>query len=669
MNRLSKESSPYLLQHAHNPVDWYPWGEEALNRSVQENKLMIISIGYSSCHWCHVMEKETFADTMVAEMMNRDFISVKVDREERPDLDQVFMDAVQMMGRPGGWPLNVFALPGGKPFWGGTYFPKESWLDTMARVVEIYRNRPKELVYNSEQVMEALQRELPFDFQSRLGDIRTLSQAVYQWKTSFDKVNGGFKGAPKFPLPVNLLFLLDYYHHTQEREIWDFVEHTLVKMASGGIYDQLGGGFARYSTDEEWRVPHFEKMLYDNALLVQLYATAFRVTPHPLFRRVVSETVDFLEREMTGPGGCFFSALDADSEGVEGRYYAWTEAEVREILGHQAEMLMSHFGITREGNWEEGRNILYVRDPLPSSEIDPELEQGRIKLMAARESRIRPFLDIKVLTSWNALMVQALFQAYNVFGEDRFLRLGKRALDELLARHIGEDGALNRSRQEGKPGIPGFLDDYAHLIMALLMYPGSNPYPYYEKARGLCELVLRGFKDSSTGLFFYTKDTGTGWPVRRKEVLDNVMPSSNAMMVRALHRAGHLFEDEEYLKASRRMITLMEERILAFPGAHGMWATAFLEHRLPFYTLVITGPDAGEQRKLLSKQPMPDVWITVVEEESEIPLFRNRHSGSETRFFLCSGKECFAPVSTVEDVTAQVQRLRQSSDASSIISR
>ncbi|MCP4551453.1 MAG: thioredoxin domain-containing protein, partial [Bacteroidetes bacterium] len=478
-NHLINESSPYLLQHAHNPVNWYPWGTEALEKAKRENKLIIISIGYAACHWCHVMEHESFEDEEVAKFMNNNFIAIKIDREERPDIDQVYMNAVQLISGRGGWPLNCITLPDGRPIYGGTYFPKAQWMEMLTRVSQFIKQNPDkaeqqaialtEGVRSNEMILKNTE-EVSF----KISDLNNIFDA---WKSNIDYKNGGQKRAPKFPLPVGYQFLLQYHYLTKNQDALKAVNITLDKMADGGIYDQIGGGFARYSTDAIWKVPHFEKMLYDNAQLVSLYSTAFQLNKNPNYKLIVKETLAFIQRELTSEEGGFYSSLDADSEGVEGKFYVWTMSEIRNVLGDQADLIIDYYNITEKGNWENGANILLKsskdsrissKHKISKSELELRVADAKGKLLAARAKRIRPGLDDKILTSWNALMLKAYVDAYRVFGVEDYLDAALKNAEFIMSKVKSTNHRLHRNYKNGESSINAFLDDYTFTISAFI---------------------------------------------------------------------------------------------------------------------------------------------------------------------------------------------------------
>lgn len=474
-NKLINESSPYLLQHAHNPVNWLPWSDESLELAKKEQKLILISIGYAACHWCHVMEKESFEDENVAKLMNEHFICIKVDREERPDVDAYYMDAVQMMQGQGGWPLNCFALPDRRPVWGGTYFRKNQWTGVLQSVVSLYKNRFHDLMEQASQVQKGLQSIAVLHYSKQKADMKNLGESLKGWQKQFDMLDGGFKGAPKFPMPVSISFLHDYQLHSKDEKIRGFLDITLRKMALGGLYDAVGGGFARYSTDRLWKVPHFEKMLYDNAQLIGLYARASGAFQREFYLEIARESLAFVERELKSPEGLFCSSLDADSEGEEGAFYVWTEQEFSRLLADDAAVLKDYFGIGDRGLWENGKNILYA-EMLPdefarqrnTNTFAPDLKKAKNTLFEARSKRLRPALDDKQICSWNALMLDGLLHLYEASAQKEHLEKAKKLANSMLRIFRKEDGGLYRIHKQGKTSVAAFLDDYAFTIRALL---------------------------------------------------------------------------------------------------------------------------------------------------------------------------------------------------------
>ncbi|QEC53323.1 hypothetical protein EDD80_10362 [Anseongella ginsenosidimutans] len=700
-NSLINESSPYLLQHAHNPVNWYAWGPEALEKAKREDKLLLVSIGYSSCHWCHVMEHESFEDEEIAQIMNERYVCVKVDREERPDIDQVYMNAVQLMTGQGGWPLNCFTLPDQRPVYGGTYFRPEDWKSLLMNLDDFFRKKRTEaeayagkLTAGIRQSEQVLLVETEKEFSSQ--DLREIYEP---WLQYFDFREGGHARAPKFPLPNNFLFLLRYAYHSGEASAEKILQLTLDKMCRGGIYDQLGGGFSRYSVDAQWHVPHFEKMLYDNGQLVSLYSEGFTYSRSELYRQTVYETLEFIEREMTSPEGGFYSALDADSEGVEGKFYCWTKEEIekarldqqpgagqgktRTVPGTEVEtgteagtgvgtesgtagrtgtgndgvpgneaVFCTYYNITREGNWE-GTNILrrlhsdgeiarqYGISPVELGNI---VSEGKKKLMQLRQQRVRPGLDDKILASWNGIMLKGYLDAYRAFGEERFMIRALKNAQFLKSNLFRGDDELFRSFKDGKVAISGFLDDYAFVSDAFIaLYEATFDEQWLQLARGLAERALQDFYNAESGMFFYTSVRGEPLIDRKYELMDNVIPSSNSTMANVLHRLGLIFDEPRYLRISRQMLRNVMEPMKGYGSAYSNWAI-LLQHQVAgMYEVAITGPEAIGKRKELDKSYIPNK-ILLGGEKGTLPLLDGKFT-RQTMIYVCRNKTCQLPVS------------------------
>ncbi|MFI5135878.1 MAG: thioredoxin domain-containing protein, partial [Chitinophagales bacterium] len=557
-NHLINETSPYLLQHAHNPVDWYPWSDEAWKKAKDENKLVVVSIGYSSCHWCHVMEHESFEDTAVASVMNKNFICIKVDREERPDIDQVYMTAAQIMTGGGGWPLNCIALPNGKPIYAGTYFPKSKWINLLQQLAEYYRSNQKEAEDYAAKVADGIQQVelVHFNDEEASFHLDSLKNAVANWKDSFDNQEGGMKRAPKFPMPNNYEFLLRYYAATKDETVLNHVLLTLNKMAYGGIYDQLGGGFARYSTDSLWKVPHFEKMLYDNAQLVSIYSMAYQQTKNELYKQIVFETLDFTNREMTSIEGGFYSALDADSEGEEGKFYVWKKDELEKLLGTRFKIFAEYFSVNEIGYWENGNYILLRKQSdeeiakqfgISVDGMKKEIADDKKILLDERNKRIHPALDDKQLTSWNALMTKACCDAYNAFGEKQFLDAALMNANLNWSKLWQKDGGYFHSYKDGRASVNGFLEDYSFSAEAFIaLYQCTFDVTWLQNAKEITDYALKHFYDEQSKMFFFTSDEAPSLIARKMEVNDNVIPASNSSMAKALFTLGIYFDDENY---------------------------------------------------------------------------------------------------------------------------
>ena len=668
-NRLIHESSPYLLQHAHNPVDWYPWGEEALQRARTENKPILVSIGYAACHWCHVMEHQSFEHQQIAQIMNSHFVCIKVDREERPDVDQIYMEAVQAMGIRGGWPLNVFLNPEGKPFYGGTYFPPQQWAGLLSNIANAFQEHRDQLDESAEQFAEVLNKSILEKFNLKKSEggrsLTDYNRLFKHFSKRFDGKRGGMLPAPKFPMPVNYLFLLRYYEQTSVQAALDQTTLTLREMAYGGIYDQAGGGFARYSVDEEWLVPHFEKMLYDNGQLLSLYAEAFQVTKEPLFKDVVYETVAFVERELLSEEGGFYSSLDADSEGEEGKFYVFTQEEINELIGDEAG-LFSEYYTTRggEGNWEHGKNILHrtigdqsfiEKHHLTERSFLERRQTWKQKILEAREKRVRPGLDDKILASWNALMLKGLADAYRAFGEDRFLQLALNNAHFLLEKMKNGPG-LFHNYKNGKATIEGFLEDYAHLIRALIsLYEVTFEEEWLREAKRLTDHVLKNFFDPEEQLFFFTSNEGEKLIARKKEVFDNVIPASNSVMAINLHLLGLFFDRKEYTELSETMMQRVQDLVVKEPAHLANWAILYGMKLKPTAEIAIVGADAEEFRRQFGPHFLPNSILLGTTTDSTLPILEDKVTQNGSTIYVCFNKTCQLPVRSVPEALDQIK--------------
>ncbi len=664
-NALIHETSPYLLQHAHNPVDWYPWGEAALQKAQAEQKMLLISIGYSACHWCHVMERESFEDTTVANFMNEHFVSIKVDREERPDVDDVYMTACQLASQRGcGWPLNVFALPDGRPVWAGTYFPKKQWLEILHYFAELWKNDRQKVAQYAEQLTQGIQAlaDLPIGTSSHDFSTDSLQLLVQSFLQQIDVKHGGRQGTPKFPMPTNWELLLEWHHYLHAPEALQAALTTLDHMARGGIYDQLSGGFARYSTDARWLVPHFEKMLYDNGQLLSLYAHAYQLTQKPLYAQIVEATAHFVARKLTSEEGAFYSSLDADSEGEEGKYYIWTEAEIDSLLTPQeAQVAKRYWGITKRGNWEAGKNVLHVARSetqvaeelkLSAIQVQQLLTQAKKKLLTARQQRVPPALDDKILASWNALMLMGFADAFRALGHEAFRQMAVRNGLFLADKMMDEDsGHLWRNYKEGRATIDAFLDDYALVAKAFIaLYQITFDESWLHRARKLATYALAHFSDDDHPLLFYTDHTQADALIsRRKEVEDNVIPSSNSVMGHVLFELGHFFYDTTYLQRSRDMVlaimpTVMAHQQLAF---YSNWCRLYLRHLTPPWEVAIVGPKASNLRDSLARHYLPNALLLGGIEEGSLELLQDKLQEGQTFIYVCQNKVCKLPVTEV----------------------
>ncbi|GAB4052641.1 thioredoxin domain-containing protein [Spirosoma litoris] len=671
-NQLQYETSPYLLQHAENPVDWYPWGEEALNKAIAEDKPILVSIGYSACHWCHVMERESFEKEDVAEVMNQNFVCIKVDREERPDVDAIYMDAVQAMGVQGGWPLNVFLMPDAKPFYGLTYLPKKNWVNLLDSIRSAFAEHRQDLT----QSAEGFARELNLTDAERYGLTQndplfaseTIDVLYRKVAVKADDEKGGMRRAPKFPMPSIWRFLLRYYKATGNEAALYQVKLTLDRMALGGIYDQLGGGVARYSTDGDWLAPHFEKMLYDNGQLLSLYSEAYSLTKSPLYKHVVYQTIGFAQRELLSPEGGFYSALDADSEGVEGKFYTFTTPELKEILGPDYDWFAELYSINDNGNWEH-TNILHrtksdeafaERMGWSLADLNVRLDATHIRLLQVRDTRIRPGLDDKILCSWNGLMLKGLATAYRVFGEPEFLTLALRLAYFLLKKmQDSRNGRLWHTYKLGRARQAGFLDDYAAVIDGLLaLYQATFTESWLSEADQLTKYVLANFSDTSvdelTGpevLFFFTDKNGEELIARRKELFDNVIPSSNSMMAENLYTLSLLLDRPEYAERADQMLGRMQPLVQQNADYLTNWAAQFALRSRPTAEIAIVGPKADQFRAELDAEFYPNKVLSGTSEKSNLPLLEQRDLiNGETAIYVCYNRACQLPVTSTEGV-------------------
>lgn len=660
-NELIHETSPYLLQHAHNPVNWMPWGDKALKQARDENKLLLISIGYAACHWCHVMEHESFEDPEVARVMNQHFVCIKVDREERPDVDQIYMSAVQLMTQRGGWPLNAIALPDGRPIWGGTYFQKEAWVNALEQIHAYHRQHPERTLEYAERLGEGIRESnlVPIRKNSQPVELDQLKAAVQRWKPNFDRQEGGSQGAPKFMMPNNLQFLLRWAHQMQDQETQQHVENTLDKMAMGGLYDQLGGGFARYSTDAQWKVPHFEKMLYDNGQLLSVYAQAFQQTQKPLYREVAEQTIEFLKRELLSPENGFYSSLDADSEGEEGKFYVWQKPELQKLLGDAFYLFADYYQVNETGYWEEGNYILLRRQSDETVAAKHQLSVDQLKqkigewkkiLLPAREQRIRPGLDDKILTSWNALAISGLVNAYRAFGDAGYLKLAEENLRFLKEKQLDPDGSLRHSYKNGISKINGFLEDYALLIQALMdLFETTGKLNYLEDAQQLTDKTFRDFFDRDKDFFYFSPITQTDLIDRSIEVHDNVIPASNSIMANNLFRLGHLAGQTNYLKIAETMLSKLVEDFQNYPSGYSNWLQLGLNFTGNQFEVAVTGEKAIAKLHEIQRHYLPNALFCAGTGASDLPLLKDRLAVGKTLIYICQNQTCQLPVEAVSD--------------------
>ncbi|MEO1626574.1 MAG: thioredoxin domain-containing protein [Bacteroidota bacterium] len=685
-NRLASESSPYLQQHAGNPVDWYPWSEEALQKARTENKPILVSIGYSTCHWCHVMERESFEDENIARYMNAHFVNIKIDREERPDLDQIYMEACQIMTGSGGWPLNCFLLPDGRPFYAGTYYPpraaynRSSWSQLIQGIVNAYQNKYEDVVAQAERLTGHI-RSSGDTFVSPLSEIEAKDQVFTakfadlifeRLEDNFDEENGGFGGAPKFPTSSPLHYLLAYSQRKGGEKSESHLLHTLDRIIRGGIYDQLGGGFARYATDEAWLIPHFEKMLYDNALLVSLLSSVYKRTGKILYRQAIEQTLTFIEREMQSEEGGFYTALDADSEGVEGKFYVWTQEEIDGILGEEAPYVASYFGVLPGGNWE-GNNILWrpheEEEFLKAVGLEAQnwadlLDKARQQLWQAREKRIRPGLDDKILLGWNALQCCAYAKAYEALGTEAYKEQALRSIRFLLDRFaVKSTGELLRVYKDGNARYDALLDDYAYFIAALEdVYRISMDTEWLELAGTYTEKAIELFGDDENPLFYYTAASQTDLILRQKEVYDGAQPSGNSTMAMNLERLGILLGREEWREKSKQMLLSMKQSVGRYPSSFGQWATSMLSQVGGTYELAVIGEGALDLAREWQKCDLPFHVLMASERPNDrFPLLKDKQLSKDTYIYVCKDYVCQYPVQSIEDA---MELIRTNQDVS-----
>ena len=663
-NRLINETSPYLLQHAHNPVDWYPWGDAAFDRAKAEDKPVLVSIGYSACHWCHVMEHESFEDENVAQVMNDNFVNIKVDMEERPDVDQIYMNFVQVTTGRGGWPMNVFLTPDKRPFFGGTYFPPASrygmpsWTQVLMSLTEAYRDRREELEQSANEIVGELRRMTIVEPGGLSEDI--LDAAFASFSRSFDAINGGFGGAPKFPQAMSLEFLLRYHKRTRDPRALEMVTKTLDKMALGGIYDQVGGGFHRYATDAIWLVPHFEKMLYDNAQLARVYLHAFQVAGNELYKRVSIETLEYVRREMLDASGGFYSTQDADSEGEEGKFFVWTPDEIAEVLGERdARDFSAVYDATASGNFE-GKNILNVKSPAATAPGSDTHAAARRRLFEAREKRIKPDRDEKVLTAWNGLMMAAFANAGSVFGNAEYIDVARKNA-EFIFRELYHDGRLMRTWKGGAAKLNGYVEDYANVADALIvLFEATGEIEWLKRAKDLADTMITEFWDDDAGGFFFTSNDHEELVVRNKDFYDNATPSGNSVGADVLLRLAKLTGEDKYERFATAVLRLTASMLRRYPQGFGRGLSAidFALHETK--EIAVIGPIGNDLARYVNTSYLPDAVVALSNDPQNaaefIPLFEGREMvGDKPTAYVCRNFVCERPVTIVEDLRALIE--------------
>jgi uncharacterized protein len=671
MNQLSLETSPYLLQHANNPIYWKAWNAETLAIAKKTNKLIIISIGYSACHWCHVMEHESFENEEVAQVMNSSFISIKVDREERPDVDAIYMKSVQIMTGHGGWPLNVVCLPDGRPIWGGTYFRKEDWTNTLEQLHELFISNPEKIIEYAEKLHQGIQalgivNRNTGEKQYHTNNIKPL---VEKWSKSFDWEYGGYARAPKFMMPNNYIFLQRYGFQTESKDILDFVDLTLTKMAYGGLFDTVDGGFSRYSVDMRWHVPHFEKMLYDNGQLVSLYADAYKRTKNTLYKEVIEKTLTFIERAFLNSEKGFFSALDADSlnqnhQLKEGAFYVWTKSELQEILQNDFEIFSHIFNINDFGFWEHDHYVLIQNESLEviastfgltENDLKLKKQNWEALLFTAREKRSKPRLDDKSLTSWNAIMLKAYIDAYQALGNQKYLEVALQNAQFISQKQWASEGFLWHSYKNGLSTIQGFLEDYAFTIDAFIaLYQTTLDESFLKHAKQMTDYCLENFYDEKQEFFAFNSKNFEQLIAQHFENEDNVMPASNSVMANNLYILSILFDNRHYEKIALQMLHHIIP-VLDYPSAYSNWMNLWMNVAEDNKELAICGKNAMENIQKINATYVPNVIVAGSTKISDIPFLANRVVVNKNLFYICQNKACLLPKENIEEVFLELK--------------
>lgn len=660
-NDLINETSPYLLQHAHNPVNWKAWNPETLELAKTEKKLMIVSIGYAACHWCHVMEKESFEDSLVASVMNDNFVNVKVDREERPDVDQIYISAVELMTGRAGWPLNVITLPDGRPVWGGTYFKKEDWIMSIEKIQELYDEEPQKLIDYADRLEEGIKTIDLVTFNS--GDVDFSSydttMLVENWARNFDRRYGGTNRAPKFMMPGNYNYLLRNAIATGDKELLDYVLLTLDKMAYGGVYDHIGGGFARYSTDERWHVPHFEKMLYDNAQLVSLYSDAYAITKNPLYKEIVEQSLEFVNNELTDESGAFYSSLDADSENAqgeleEGTYYIYTEEELRSLLKDDFELFKTYYNINSFGKWENDHYVLIRTKSdneimeafeLTAESLQKKKNNWRNVLSEYRDERPRPRLDDKSLTSWNGLMLKGYVDAYRVFQKKEYLDTALKNANFIIESQLNSEGNLRHSYKNGVSSINGYLEDYAAVMQGFIaLYEVTLDEQWLTESVKLKDYVFKKFWDAEKGMFYFTSEDDPKLVTRNFEYRDNVIPASNSIMAKNLFKLSHYYDLPEVREAAKQMLKNVLPELEQYPGSFSNWLDLMSNYQDDFYEIVVVGENAPAIIKEINAEYIPNKLVAGSTKPSDSYLLEGRYADNETFIYVCVNNTCKLPM-------------------------
>ena len=671
LNNLKDETSPYLLQHVENPVNWNPWDTKYLNKAKKENKLVIVSIGYASCHWCHVMERESFQDSTVAELMNDKFISIKVDREERPDIDQVYMNAIQLITGSGGWPLNVITLPDGRPIWGGTYFSKDQWTSALKQISEIYEAEPEKFISYADRVQEGINALNIVESNSNSFENIDVIKYSELLLNNIDEEFGGFEGAPKFMMPNNLQFLLRYSFQESKEDSKNKILSTLDMMAYGGIFDHIEGGFSRYSTDERWHIPHFEKMLYDNGQLMSLYSIGYQISNKDLYKETVYKIHEYISSDMKDISGGYYSSLDADSKledgsYAEGEYYLWGKGELKELIGNDFDLFSKYYNVNEYGFWETENKYVLIRsipdiEFINNNNLDEKLfykmkSEWINKLKIARKNKKKPSLDYKIITSWNGLMISGYVDAYKSFNDDIFKNEAIEAGEFIYSSLIKRDGGLFHNYVNGKSKINGYLEDYATVIQASLdLYEITLNQIWIERALELSEYVLDNFSGVNSELFYFSSKDDEDLISRSVEFRDNVIPSSNSIMAKNLFRLYHYFDKQEYLEKAKKMCLSVTEEFETYPSGYTNWFDLIYNLKSNYYEVAIVGENSIDQVKKINLKYIPNKLIIGSKSENNLPLLKNRYVEGKTLIYVCVNKACKMPTESLEEAISLIK--------------
>lgn len=673
-NDLIHETSPYLLQHAYNPVNWKAWNPKTLALAKKENKLIIISVGYSACHWCHVMEEESFENDSIAKIMNDNFINIKVDREERPDVDKVYMNAVQLMTGSGGWPLNCIALPDGRPIFGGTYFTKDQWSKVLSSISKLYKEKPQKAIEFAENLTKGIQESQLITLNKETPSFtkNEIISSVNFWKDQIDTISGGFKGTPKFPMPNSLEFLLRYGHQFNDDSINNYVKNTLTKIAYGGINDQVSGGFSRYAVDEKWHIPHFEKMLYDNAQLVSLYSKGYLKEENDLYKNTVIETLNFIKEELTAKNGAFYSSLDADSknslgENEEGAFYGWKEAELKQLLKNDFNLFKDFYNINDFGFWEKDTYVLIrtqskidfaTANKITLVALETKISNWKNILKSARNKRIKPNLDDKILTSWNALMLQGYVDAYRALGNKEYLEIALKNANFLVDYQLRKDQGLNRNFKNGLSTINGYSEDYATVIQSFIsLYEVTLDEKWLTTSKSLIDILFVNFFDENNKMFYFTSKEDESLIARKYEVIDGVIASSNSIIANSLFKLGHYFSDNNYLKTSEQMLNNLKNDVQMNPANYSNWLSLMTNFTNPFYEVVVAGNNAMEVNRSLINNYNPNILIAgTTKKNNTLPLLSYKYNEDETLIYVCVNGTCKLPQTDLKKAIESIEK-------------